>query len=102
MSRGPGRWQRYWLQRASELSETVVAIIHDDVQAMLGRPPTRSELVAARRAAWQLSKTGRIRLVYIGQCQACEQLSNSLYCPACFRRCRRILAITVNPDVGFS
>lgn len=63
MSRGPGRWQRVLLDALARDNfdvHGVGATIWDH----LGRPATRSEEVAARRAAKRIVETGQARAIY--------------------------------------
>jgi len=99
MSRGPGRWQSYLLQKSSQLSGRQVLIIQTAAEDMVQRIPSRAELVAARRAAWRLAEMGKVRTIYLGKCQECEQLYDDLQCAQCNRRCRRVLAITSDPTI---
>lgn len=55
MSRGPGKWQRRILELAAEADWFYL------IDVMPERH-TRSDYVAARRAAWQLKRRGRIDL----------------------------------------
>ncbi len=61
MSKGPGRWQRVLLDA---LEESPFIGVGGTVWAHLDRPATRSEEVAARRAAKRLAETGQVRAIY--------------------------------------
>lgn len=61
MSKGPGRWQRILLDALGEHDFVGVGAT---VWGHLGRPATRSEEVAARRAAKSLVEAGRARAIY--------------------------------------
>lgn len=61
MSRGPGRWQRVLLDA---LEQSPFIGVGGTVWAHLGRAATRSEEVAARRAAKRLVETGQARAIY--------------------------------------
>ena len=62
MSRGPGRWQRLLLAELDEYDVVPVSYVAR-AQAADGRP-SRSDLVAIRRAAKQLTITGKARAIY--------------------------------------
>lgn len=61
LSRGPGRWQRVLL---NGLEQSPFIGVGGTVWSHLGRPATRAEEVAARRAAKRLVETGRARAIY--------------------------------------
>jgi hypothetical protein len=57
MSRGLGRWQRLLAQSAQESGQEGVLLLRV-LSAALGRPPSRSEYVAAYEAARRLVQRG--------------------------------------------
>jgi hypothetical protein len=61
VSRGPGRWQRVLLDALEQYDAVGVGAT---VWEHLGRPATRSEEVAARRAARRLVEAGKARAIY--------------------------------------
>lgn len=61
MSRGPGRWQRVLI----DLLDTHEAFSVADAVRATTSNPTRSDLVAARRAARSLVEAGKARAVYV-------------------------------------
>jgi hypothetical protein len=64
MSRGPGRWQRVILQALAENTDHDIFGVYALVEEHLGRTPTRSELVAARRAVKTLAIQRKVRAIY--------------------------------------
>ncbi len=63
MSRGPGRWQRLLLE-ALEAHEAVSVLAVTWHQFDPAGVPSRSDLVAARRAAHRLRELGRVQLAW--------------------------------------
>jgi len=86
VSRGPGRWQRAIL---AALAEYDIVPVGDLCQAVLGRAPSRAELVAARRAAHSLADSGGLREIYPWHCDRCGTVLRSLWHDAavCGGRC---------------
>ena len=97
MSRGPGLWQRVLLDALTSHDVVPVGtVVHND----LGRPGTRAELVAARRAAGRLAEDGKARAIYLGCCRRCGELSETWDCPACRSGCGQVLVLTPTEGVG--
>lgn len=84
MSRGPGRWQRALLDAVAEYDVVSVA---DVAESIVGREPTRSELVAIRRAAAELAKAGALRATYVQRCRRCGAM-NLVMAGQCLPPCR--------------
>jgi len=99
MSRGPGRWQRALIAAVERHDLVPVATIAYNV---LGRDPTRSEMVAVRRAARRLVEDGRARAIYLGSCLRCGELSPRWDCTSCRPRsgCNRVLVLTPRTGIG--
>ena len=95
MSRGPGRWQRVLLDLVESHDAVPVA---DAVHSELGREPTRSESVAARRAARLLAEQGKARAIYLGCCKRCGEYRTTWHCSACHCGCNIALVITKVTD----
>ena len=91
MSRGPGRWQRAILDALSEYEVGDVLTI---AYNLLGRDPTRTEMVAARRAVRRLAEDGQVRAIYLGYCVRCEELSERWSCSTCGAGCNKRLVVT--------
>jgi len=68
VSRGPGRWQRAILDR---LRHQYVVAVHDVVTAQVV-DPSRSDYVAARRAAWALCRARRVGAGHVTLCSDIE------------------------------
>ena len=64
MSRGPGRWQRVILDHMDNNPQYKAATLDSIVREHLQRTPTRSEMVAARRALKTLAIAGKVRAIY--------------------------------------
>jgi hypothetical protein len=64
ISRGPGRWQRVILDALAQHTDYDIFGVYALVEEHLQRTPTRSELVAARRAVKTLAIAGKIRAIY--------------------------------------
>jgi hypothetical protein len=94
MSRGPGRWQRVLLDALAEFDVLPVLTVAYNT---LGREPTRSELVAVRRAARTLAEAGTARALYLGQCPRCGEVYESWTCRTCRIGTRRVLVL-VRPE----
>ena len=84
VSRGPGRWQRALLDAVVEYEVVPVA---DVAETVVGREPTRAELVAIRRAAAQLARDGALRCTYLQRCQRCGAM-NRVMVDQCLPPCR--------------
>jgi hypothetical protein len=84
VSRGAGKWQRAILAAVAD-TEYDINQIGVIVYNVLGREPTRPELVAARRAVKTLALAGKIRAVYRGT-ELCAVRPDSEY--AYSLRCR--------------
>lgn len=102
MSRGPGRWQRALIEAAeeSERDGYLWATVAGTVRDQLGHEPTRTELVAARRAAATLAAAGRVRTIYVMWCRVCgvSYMNFSHRCPeGCKSRTIHQLAVTIAP-----
>lgn len=97
MSRGPGRWQRALLEA---LDTHPIALVGRVTYNHLGREPTRSELVATRRAARRLVEDGKARAIYLGQCRHCQEMSGTWQCPECRAGCTWVLALTRTEGIG--
>jgi hypothetical protein len=98
VSRGPGRWQR---AIHAALGEHDVVPIGDLCEAVLGRPPVRSELVAIRRAAHRLADTDQLREINPWYCYRCGTVLRQMEttCRICRRYPGAVLAVTRDPDV---
>jgi hypothetical protein len=96
MSRGPGRWQRALLD---DLDGHDLGAVGTLVHNHLGRPPTRSEMVAARRAARRLAEDGLVQALHLAECRSCGALSEIWICPQhCPGGCAQTLVIA-RPDM---
>jgi hypothetical protein len=81
VSRGPGRWQRALLAAVAEFKMVLtVELAWDHLQ----REPTRSELVAVRRAAKSIVMSGSATAFYARQCRGCHQVYGNwpMCCPS--------------------
>ncbi len=90
MSRGPGRWQRVLLDALTTHDLGTVGTIAEN---HLGRPASRSEMVAVRRAARRLAETGCVQALHLGECRRCGELSETWQCTKCGGGCGEVLAV---------
>jgi hypothetical protein len=95
VSRGPGVWQGLLLDL---LQRYDVVPVSAAVHHHLARDPTRTELVAARRAAARLAAVHKARAIWLGSCNRCGELSETWRCPACGAGCNRVLVLTKADD----
>lgn len=91
VSRGPGRWQRALLESLDDYDLV-------PVMSVLGWDASRSDQEAVRRAARRLAIDGKARVVYLWQCNTCEELFDRWFCPT-HRGGRRVLVVTRLPNV---
>jgi len=80
VSRGPGRWQRVILERVG--TAPYVAAVQDIVADTVVNP-TRSNEVAARRAARLLKRDGRLGTGYLTMCSERNCVEMDSHGPAC-------------------
>ncbi len=98
MSRGPGRWQELLLRLVEEYDCIPIPTMVENVAAAAGRAPTRSEYVAARRAARRLAEGGKVRAVYLTRCDTCGEIFGS-WGVRCCGLVRHVLVVTRDPEI---
>jgi len=97
MSRGPGRWQRLFLELLDEYDHVGIIDVVDDRAYLEGREATRAEHVAARRAARRLAEDGLTRAIYLPRCTVCGQLFAG-WGARCCGRVTHSLVVTRDPS----
>jgi len=96
VSRGFGRWQRSLLVAVEKYDVVPVADVGWDE---LGREPSRTEMVALRRAARTLAEGGQLLARYLICCDRCGELGVLFRC--CGHR-GYVLVVTRRADLkGF-